>query len=328
MAADLVVCFIGFGMLYWSAEWLVKGSSNLARKLGISPVVIGLTIVAFGTSAPELVVNLIASLRGKGMIAVGNVVGSNVCNLALVLGIASIFRPITSHESVIKRDMPIMLGSCVYLLFLSLDSCLSRFDGITLFIGIIIYTFLSYVIAVKESRFQPISQSVAFGVHEKGSMFPVASYQVQIILILLGISGVVLGARMVVDSAIRIMTVLGISERLIGLTIVAFGTSLPELATSLVAALKKEIDISIGNLVGSNIFNILCVLGATSIIKPISIPGGMISSGLIIDFLVMIFISVLPWLMMRRNRTLSKKGGLILLSCYICFIMYLFLTDL
>jgi cation:H+ antiporter len=322
MVLNFLLCFIGFVLLYYGAEWLVKGSSSLARGLGVTPVVIGLTVVAFGTSAPELVVSLISSLKDKSMIAVGNVVGSNICNIALVLGMASVFQPITSHPSVTRRDIPIMLGISVYLLLLSLDSGLGRIEGATLFGGVILYTFFNYYIAMRKSK-RTAGPEVAASEAELEEIGYVASRSKQIILILVGIIGVVGGAQLVVDSAVKIMQILGVSEKFIGLTIVAFGTSLPELATSVVAALRKEMDISIGNLVGSNVFNILSVLGAASLVRPIPIPGGFIESGLIIDYGVMMLTSFLPWLMMRRDFTVARKDGLILLSCYVGYLVYL-----
>jgi cation:H+ antiporter len=309
-------------MLYFGAEWLVKGSSSLARSLGVTPIVIGLTVVAFGTSAPELVVSLVSSIKGKSMIAVGNVVGSNICNIALVLGVASIFQPITSHQSVIKRDIPIMLGVSLYLLLISLNSKLGRFEGATLFGGIILYTFFNFYVARRES-IQESGEGILS--YETGleEIEYVTARSKQILLILVGIIGVVAGAQFVVDSAVKIMQVLDVSEKFIGLTIVAFGTSLPELATSVVAAIRKEMDISIGNLVGSNVFNILSVLGVASLVRPIPIPGGFIAGGLWIDYLFMMFTSFLPWLMMRKTFTITRKDGLILLSCYVGYIIYL-----
>ena len=322
MVLYVVFCLVGFILLYYGAEWLVKGSSSLARSLGVTPVVIGLTVVAFGTSAPELVVSLISSVTNKSMIAVGNVVGSNICNIALVLGMAALVQPITSHSSVVKRDIPIMLGISLYLTLLSFDSRLGRIEGATLFGGIILYTFFNYYIAWKESKAGLDEEEVLseLGVEE---VEYITSRKKQIILILIGIVGVVGGAQIVVDSAVKIMKVLGVSEKFIGLTIVAFGTSLPELATSVVAAIRKEMDISIGNLVGSNVFNILSVLGVASLVRPIPIPGGFVESGLAIDYVVMIFTSFLPWMMMRRTYTVSRQGGLILLLCYVGYIIYL-----
>lgn len=325
MGLDAVFFCIGLVMLYFGAEWLVKGSSSLARSLGVSPIVIGLTVVAFGTSAPELVVSLVASIKGKSMIAVGNVVGSNICNIALVLGLSAVLQPLTSDRSVVRRDIPIMLGISLYLFVISLNSTLGRVEGATLFGGVILYTFFNYYLAKKAAIPASVGAEGASEVALEGSeeVDYVASRFKQIVFVVVGIAGVVAGAQILIDAAIKIMQVLGVSQKFIGLTIVAFGTSLPELATSVVAAMRKEMDISIGNLVGSNVFNILSVLGAASLIRPIPIPGGFIASGLWIDYLVMLFTSFLPWLMMRRSSTVTRRDGVILLLCYVGYLSYL-----
>ena len=310
-------CLVGFVLLYFGAGWLVKGSSSLARSLGITPIVIGLTVVAFGTSTPELLVSLISSIQGKSMIAVGNVVGSNICNIALVLGLSAVFNPISSDPAVVRRDIPLMLVISVYLLLLTFNSTLGRIEGSTLFAGIILYTFFNYYLAKKETAGAADIES------ELEDIGFVASRSKQILLIVAGIAGVVGGAQIVVDNAVEIMTILGVSEKFIGLTIVAFGTSLPELATSVVAAMRGEMDISIGNLVGSNVFNIMSVLGVASMVRPIPIPGGFFESGLWIDYLVMIFTSFLPWLMMRRDFTINRRDGATLLACYVGYLTYL-----
>lgn len=323
MALNILFCAVGFVLLYYGAEWLVKGSSNLARRLGVTPIVIGLTVVAFGTSAPELAVSLISSIQAKSMIAVGNVVGSNICNIALVLGMAAVFQPITSHSSVVRRDIPIMLGISLYLLLLSLNSVLGRLEGATLFGGIIGYTIFNYYTSRKELRDDTRRAEIMadLGVEEEEE--EETSLARNIVMVVVGIAGVVGGAELVVRAAVEIMTVLGVSEKFIGLTIVAFGTSLPELATSVVAAARKEMDISIGNLVGSNVFNIMSVLGVASLVRPIPIPGGFFQSGLIIDYLVMLLISFLPWLMMRGNNTITRAEGGVLLACYGGYLTYL-----
>lgn len=312
-------------MLYYGAEWLVKGSSSLARSLGVTPVVVGLTVVAFGTSAPEMVVSVVASIEGRSMIAVGNVIGSNICNIALILGMAAVLQPLACNRSVIRRDMPIMLGVSLYLLLVSYDSILGRLEGATLFGGIILYILFNCHIAIKEAKQAPSIKQASFQ-QVAGETGYITSRKKQIALIVVGIVVVVTGAQIAVHSAVEIMLALGVSERFIGLTMVAIGTSLPELAASIVAALKKEMDISIGNLIGSNVFNILGVLGIASLIRPIIIPYGFVQSSLLIDYMVMVFISFLPWLMMRRGYTITRKGGLILLSCYIGYITYLILT--
>lgn len=326
MVLNILLCGVGFVLLYYGAEWLVKGSSSLARSLGISPIVIGLTVVAFGTSAPELVVSVVSSLKAKSMIAVGNVVGSNICNIALVLGVSALFQPIKSHPTVIRRDIPIMLAISLYLLLLSLDSHLGRLEGLTLFVGVILYTLMNYYWARQDSTGDAVGKGdeIAGEVEDIGY---VQTRSKQLLLIGVGIAGVVGGAEIVVDSAIKIMTAIGVSEKFIGLTIVAFGTSLPELATSVVAAIRKEMDISIGNLVGSNVFNILSVVGAAALVRPIPIPGGFFESGLWIDYMVMMATSALPLLLMYKNMTVSRSGGGMLLSCYVGYLTYLIIKS-
>jgi cation:H+ antiporter len=332
MALHWILLAIGFVLLYFGADWLVRGAASLARSLGISPVVIGLTVVAFGTSAPELVVSVISSVQDKSMIAVGNVVGSNICNIALVLGAAAAVMPISADRSVVRRDIPLMLGISLYLLLLSMDSHVSRLEGATLFAGVIGYTLFNYFIAVKESRRACAVEAAASGCPEPAvkarvdEIGHIASRPRQVLMIIAGIAGVVIGADTMIDAAVAIMKNMGVSEKFIGLTVVALGTSLPELATSIVAALKRQMDISIGNLVGSNVFNILSVIGAAAIVRPIPIPGGFIESGLVIDYAVMMGISLLPWILMRRDRTVKRWGGLLLLGCYAAYLAHLLQT--
>jgi len=326
MTIHLLLLAVGFLLLYFGAEWLVRGSANLARSLGISAVVVGLTVVAFGTSAPELVVSVISSLQDKSMIAVGNVVGSNICNIALVLGSAATLMPITADRSVVRRDIPLMLAISIYLLLLSLDSTITRLEGATLFAGVIAYTVFNYYISIRENRRDGMADS---GGTEPTAAAEVAEVQAvtsrfrQIVLIIAGIAGVVIGADTMIDSAVAIMKSFGVSEKFVGLTVVAFGTSLPELATSVVAAMKKQMDISIGNLVGSNVFNILSVIGAAGLVRPIPIHGGFVESGLIVDYAVMMGICILPWIMMYRAYTVKRWGGLLLLCCYAGYLVYL-----
>ncbi len=340
MWLQVILLIVGFVMLYYGAEWLVKGSANLARSLGISPIVIGLTVVAFGTSAPELVVSVISSLAGKSMIAVGNVVGSNICNIALVLGASAFLVPLKADKSVIKRDIPLMLAISLYLLFITLDSSISRFEGATLFAGVIAYTIFNYYISAKESKLAVSGMSAGAGAagfdeyEHAAELYDESAQEIedigivdsrgkQILLIIAGIACVVIGAQVLIDAAVIIMKSFGVSEKFIGLTIVALGTSLPELATSVVAALRKEMDISIGNLIGSNVFNILSVIGMAGMVRPVPIPGGFIESGLVYDYIVMMFTSFLPWIIMRKDYTIGRKGGGLLLACYIGYIAYL-----
>lgn len=317
-------CFAGFILLYFSAEWLVKGSSSLARNLGITPIVIGLTVVAFGTSAPELVVSLISALDGRSMMAVGNVIGSNICNIALVLGLSAVFQPITCSVDVVKREIPVMMGISLFLLLLSWNSIIGRVEGAVLFGGVIAYTMMNYKIAIKQRNKN--NGDITNYAAELDEIGIVSKRSSQIILIIIGIAGVAGGARIIVYCAEKIMESLGVGEKFISLTLLAFGTSLPELTTSVVAAIRKEMDISIGNLIGSNVFNILSVLGVVSLVSPIIIPGGFIESGLIIDYLVMMFTSFLPFIMMRKTHTISRFNGIILLLCYSGYLSYLIMT--
>ncbi|MDD2388306.1 MAG: calcium/sodium antiporter [Desulfobacterales bacterium] len=320
MTQHVVLFVVGLFMLYYGAEWLVKGSSGLSRSLGLSPLVIGLTVVAFGTSAPELVVSLVSSIKGKSMIAVGNVVGSNICNIALVLGLSSMVQPIRAHRSVIRRDIPVMLGISLYLLLISINGMIGRVEGATLFAGIIVYTVLNYRSAAEGGAAGRVEDAPG---DADGHRMVAGSRLKQSGLVVAGITGVVVGADFLVDSSVAIMKVFGFSEKFIGLTVVALGTSLPELATSVIAAVRKEMDISIGNLVGSNVFNILGVLGTASLVRPIQISGGFFGSGLFIDYLVMMATSFLPWLMMRKTLTVTRKDGLVLISIYAAYVAWL-----
>ncbi|MGM0404494.1 MAG: calcium/sodium antiporter [Thermodesulfobacteriota bacterium] len=321
MWLHFILTAIGFAMLYVGAEWLVKGSASLARRLGISPIIIGLTVVAFGTSAPELVISMAASISGRSMIAVGNVVGSNICNITLVLGVAALLMPIPADRSVIRREIPLMLAISLFLVFLSLNSVITRLEGVVLFAGIIAYIGFNYSLWKKAQAGENGKTADLYKDAEKAAV--VESGVKQGLLIIAGITFVVIGAQVLINAVVLIMENLGVSEKFVGLTVVAFGTSLPELATSVVAALKKEMDISIGNLVGSNVFNILSVLGATAIVRPISIPGGFIQSGVFIDYGVMLLAGIIAWLLMRKEYTLHRSGGVILLIIYAGYIGYL-----
>ena len=264
MVLSLGFIVAGFVLLIFGANWLVDGASSLARKYRVSDLVIGLTIVSFGTSAPELVVNLIASVQGYSDIVYGNVVGSNNFNLFAILGIAGLILPIVVQRSMVWKEIPMSLGVAVVLLLLSNnfflgDSplLLSRGDGLLLLV--LFGVFLWYVF--QQMRLDPPAPEATAPVPVPGGKIAV--------LIVFGLAGLVLGGKLVVDHAVAIATALGVSEKIIGLTIIAAGTSLPELVTSAVAALKKNSDIAIGNVVGSNIFNILLIIAVSAVINPI-----------------------------------------------------------
>ena len=313
---------VGLMLLYYGAGWLVQGASNLARSLGLTPMVIGLTVVAFGTSSPELVVSLVSAVKGKSMIALGNVVGSNICNIALVLGLTAVFQPVTTSRIVIVRDIPLMLAISAVLLLLSLNSVIGRLEGIILFGGVIAYTWFNYSVAARVKRTIPTTADPELPAPPTGLL---QKRWFQVVMVTGGTAAVVVGADLLVDSAMSIMSALGVNEKVIGLTVVAFGTSVPELATSVVAALKKEMDISLGNLVGSNVFNLLSVIGATAIVRPITIAGGFFHSGLVVDYLVMMAVSAMPLVLMRQDLTISRRKGLILVGCYVAYVAFLIL---
>jgi cation:H+ antiporter len=312
----------GLLLLYFGAGWLVQGASSLARSLGLTPMVIGLTVVAFGTSTPELVVSLVSAVKGKSMIALGNVVGSNICNIALVLGLTAVFQPVTTGRIVMVRDIPLMLAISAFLLLLSLNSVIGRTEGVILFSGIIAYTWFNYSVALRLNRTIPVVAGEDQPVLATGLM---QRRWFQGLMVIGGTAAVVVGADLLVDAAVSIMSALGVDEKVVGLTVVAFGTSVPELATSIVAALKKEMDISLGNLVGSNVFNLLSVVGATAMVRPITIAGGFFGSGLVVDYLVMMAVSTMPLVLMRQDLTISRRKGLILVGCYVAYVIFLIL---
>ena len=290
---------------------LVKGSANLAMRCGVSALVAGLTIVAFGTSAPELVVSIKAGLDGLGDIAVGNVVGSNIFNIAVILGISSILRPIKVHLNVLRIDTPVMLAASVFLMVVLYDLHISRMEGIFLFAGIISYIVFTIITARRAGETKvdfPVEQLIP----EKGDLR--SGYD--ICDLRTGASGS--GVPFFVDGAVGLARAIGVSEAVIGLTIVALGTSLPELATSVIAAIKKEEDIAIGNIIGSNIFNILAILGVSSTITPLDATGvGQVS----LYFMLGTSVLLLPF--MRTGFVLNRIEGMLLLAVYGGYMYYL-----
>ncbi|MBI4774722.1 MAG: calcium/sodium antiporter [Deltaproteobacteria bacterium] len=258
---------LGLALLYFGAEWLVRGSSKLALRFKVPSLVIGLTIVAFGTSTPELVVSLKAGLDGLGDISVGNVVGSNIFNIAVILGLSALVRPLRVHLKVLRIDTSIMIGVSVLLCVLLQDNFIDRSEGLVLFVGITLYTLFTIYIGKKYGQMYGSAASEALQVRVVGSVTS------DILTIILGLACLVIGSRCFVEGAVALASALGVSQAVIGLTIVAAGTSFPELATSIVAAGRKEEDIAIGNIIGSNIFNILAILGLSAMIAPLRSDG-------------------------------------------------------
>lgn len=299
----------GLVLLYYGAEFLVKGGVKIAQKMKISPLVVGLTLVAFATSAPELVVSVDASLKGHGDISIGNVVGSNICNIALILGVCSMITPLTVNKKLFKVDVPLMIGSAAVLsIFCLMSHGVNRWQGLILFAGIITYTVTSIRTARKEES----------GNAEAGEDSSDVNLLVAVLFVAGGLGMLVGGAKLFVNSAVYLAKLFKVSDAVIGLTVVAVGTSLPELATSVVAAIKGEKDIAIGNVVGSNIFNVLAICGITPLIAPISAPG--ISW---VDLAMMMGVSVLLYPLMKTGFTISRKEGVLLFAIYAGYTVYL-----
>ena len=301
----------GFIFLYFGAEALVKGSSSLGLRLGLTPLVVGLTIVAFGTSAPELAVSMNAAYAGQTDIAVGNVVGSNIANIGLILGLSALVRPLHIDIKLIRIDVPIMIGVSALFCVLILDHQLAFLEGAMLFAVLLIYVAFSIVGVRKTSRTET-------AIYEAELPAPLSGVLIEIILVVAGLAMLVVGGRFLVNGAVQIARIAGVSEAVIGLTIVAVGTSLPELATSIIAAAKNMSDISVGNIVGSNIFNLLCVLGASALLAPL--PLGNVTWR---DIGVMMAFSIAILPLMRSGFLLKRRDGLILFVSYLIYITML-----
>lgn len=309
---DYLYLFLGFAILLYSGDLLVKGGVALASHFKVSTLVVGVTVVSVGTSAPELFVSLDAALSGSPDISIGNVVGSNIANIALVLGFTSIILPLPVRSNSIKFDWPVMMGASLLFYGFVLDQYLEPFEGILfviLLIGFMVWTVLK---SRKDSR-------------GLATEFRPAKYNIltSLLLIVASSVGLYYGANLLVGSAKNIALNFGVSERVVGLTLVAFGTSVPELATSAIAAFKKEMDISIGNIIGSNIFNILGVLGVTSIIKRIFVSEPIIS----FDILIMLGVSLLLFLLILplKKGKLHRWKGMLLVSVYIIYVYLVFM---
>ncbi len=303
----------GLVLLMLGADLLVRGAASLALRLGISPLVVGLTVVAFGTSSPELFVSIKASLAGQGAITLGTVIGSNICNIVLILGVACLIRPLQIHLQVLRFDLPCMLGATVLVMALLATGEITRFMGGGLLLLVIGYSAITIWMARREKK------SPAELEYEDEVKCPLKSVPLMVVFVLVGAGLLVVGADLVLRGAVVVAKSWGVSEAVIGLTIVAVGGSLPELATSVVAAVKRNGDIAVGNVIGSNIFNLLSVLGAAALANPIPVVG--ISR---IDTGVMLFVSVLIFPLMRSGFELKRWEGVLMLSIYVSYVIYLF----
>jgi len=309
MALQIGLLVLGFVVLIKGADWLVNGASSLAKKHNVSDLAIGLTVVAFGTSAPELVVNVFASIQSHEAIVFGNIIGSNNFNLFVILGIAGLITPLVVQSSTVRREIPLSFIAVIFLFFLANDFFLSDTQSMSRIDGLILLTmfglFLFYVYS--QLKADPAEKADLDLVHSHGKIW---------VLIIIGLAGLVIGGRLVVTSAIAMATAWGVSEKIIGLTIVAAGTSLPELATSVVAALKKNNDIAVGNIIGSNIFNIFLILGISSVIKPL---GFDVSFNTDIYLLGFGTIVLLIFMFTGKKKKLDRWEAALLLAVYIAY---------
>ncbi|HHY55172.1 MAG TPA: calcium/sodium antiporter [Chloroflexi bacterium] len=312
----------GLITLMIGAEMLVRGASRLAAALGIPPLIIGLTIVAFGTSSPEMAVSVQSALNGQVDIAVGNVVGSNIFNVLFILGISAVIVPLVVAQQLVRIDVPLMIGVSVLVWVLSLNGLLERWEGVLLFAGIIAYT--AFLI-IQSRREKDAAVKVEYET-EYATRAPRTGVQMLLnsVLAIGGLALLIFGARWFVDGAVGLARSLGMSELIIGLTIVAAGTSMPEVATSIIAALRGERDIAVGNVVGSNIFNILAVLGLTAMVAPEGVP---VASGMItIDMPFMIAVAVACLPIFLTGHTIARWEGVVFLAYYVAYTVYLVLN--
>lgn len=305
MLIELVLLIVGFAMLIKGADIFVEGAAGIAAKFGIPQLVIGLTIVAMGTSAPEAAVSITAAFKGTADITIGNVVGSNIINILIILGVTALIVAVAVQQSTIRYEIPfVVLVSAVLLVMGALDGNIGRLDGVILWLLFIVY--LAYLgVMAKRGK-------------EEQETFEDAPAWKLLLYVVIGIALIVLGADVSVDAASEIARVIGLSERFIGLTIVALGTSLPELCTSVVAATKGKADLAIGNIVGSNIFNILFVVGTTALIIPVPF-----NPAFVIDTAVAIGAAVLLWICVLPKKKLTRPGGILMLAGYAGYFVYL-----
>lgn len=312
MLIEVIIMILGLVVLIMGGDYLVRGASSIALRAHISPLVVGLTIVAFGTSAPELLISLKAALAGSPDMSMGNVVGSNICNLALVLGVTCMISTIKVNPDSIKIDWPVTMGSSLLLYFVVMEDnpLISRFEGL-IFIGLlVVYTFL----IIRKSR-KEIKSIKALEQELDLPDSPSKNIWKDALFIAIGTLGLFFGSDWFVTGASDIAEYLGVSHRVIGITVLALGTSLPELVTSIVAAIKKETDLALGNLMGSNIFNIFSILGITSLVKEIHVSDQIIRH----DIFTMLAITLLIFPLMIIRRKLNRASGIILLSIYVIY---------
>jgi cation:H+ antiporter len=316
LLTEVLLLVLGIAVLYFGAEWLVRGSARLAASLGVLPIVVGLTVVSMGTSAPELVVCLVAALRGNSDLAMGNVMGSNLANIGLILGLTAIIRPLEVTGRVINREIPIMIAVTLLIFPLALDQQLGRPDGVLLIVVLGLYLLFVNRAAGEETpkvkgeyeAFVEVATKVEKKVHLR-----------EVALVVAGSGALVLGGMAIVGSAEFLASAFGVPDIIVGLTVVAVGTSLPELATSLVAAMRREADIAVGNVIGSNIFNLAAILGTTSIVTPVTVDRSVLTE----ELPAVLVISLLAFPVTRSAHRIRRWEGAILLCAYVALGVWL-----
>ncbi|MFC1664920.1 calcium/sodium antiporter [Pseudomonadota bacterium] len=317
----LILAALGVVMLVGGAEMLVRGASRFSARFGISPLVIGLTVVAFGTSSPELAVSIKAGFAAQSDIALGNVVGSNILNVLLILGLSALITPLVVSRQLVRLEIPLLIGSSLVLLLMTVDEHVSHFDGVLLVIGILAYTLFAIRHSHKENMAVKAEYAGAFNESERtgnGKLF------LEFLFVIVGLALLMFGAHWIVESAVVVARWLGVSELIIGLTIVAVGTSLPEVATSIVAALRGERDIAVGNVIGSCLFNILAVTGIAAMVTP----NGLEASPALVRFDIPVMVAVtlacLP--IFATGHLIARWEGGLFLGYYLAYVLYLVLT--
>jgi len=312
MLTTIGMAAIGLGVLYFGGEFLVRGASSLASIIGVSSLAIGLTVVALGTSAPELAVSISAAMSGANDIAVGNVIGSNIANIALIIGLAALIRPMKVETKIVRIDAPIMILASLALVLALSDSRVSRLEGMLFVAALTAYIAFTFREAQREAK--KVQEVFAPAVRDSGDSAATSG-----LFVVVGLGSLVGGGQLLVSAAVRLATLLGISQTVIGLTIVAVGTSLPELSTSLIASRRGHGDIAIGNVLGSNIFNILGILGLTAVVRPLSMGG--ITWG---DLGAMILLACIASIFLYTRLQLERFEGSLLVICFALYIGWLF----
>ena len=306
---DFLLIAAGAGLLYAGGELLVRGASALARRLGLSPLTVGLTVVAFGTSSPELAATLAANLAGSPQLAVGNVVGSNIANLGLILGVSALIAPLAARASLVRREVPFMIVVSALLLPLGVDGVYGRVEG--LFLLALLGLYLGFQLRKGDA---PVETPPSVAGDGRGATWRAWAS------VAAGLVALVLGARLLIAGAVSLARGLGVSETVIGLTLVAVGTSLPELASSLVAALRKESDLLLGNLIGSNVFNVAAILGVAALVRPVALPFAAVAR----DYWVMMAFSLLTAILLTARGRVGRPAGALLLVAYAGYVVVLF----